>query len=205
MPGGFANALKGDPRPQVPSRLCVLSTWNSAVTPATELYPATIKAKLWVSGERAVTVRDHHGIAIALPKQPWPGRRLSQTREHHKSVPKGNQQTRPGGIREHLKAYPSPSQAGFANTLKRAHGPCQRARKRHEKHPASQGRKFLFKSLIANQPNLRSRRPGAPGWFCLAPVHGRLANTLKLARQHPKPCPTGSLDIARRLHERLKP
>ena len=47
-------------------------TWTSSVTPATEIYPATVKAKLWVSGERAVTVRDEHGNAVAMPKQPWP-------------------------------------------------------------------------------------------------------------------------------------
>ena len=46
--------------------------WTSSMTPATEIYPASVKAKLWVSGERAVTVRDQHGNPIAMPKQPWP-------------------------------------------------------------------------------------------------------------------------------------
>ena len=46
--------------------------WISCITPATELYPATVKAELWVSGERAVTVRDEQGNAVAMPKQPWP-------------------------------------------------------------------------------------------------------------------------------------
>ena len=56
-------------------------TWNSAITQATELYPATVKAKLWVSGERAVTVRDQNGVAIAMPKQPRPRPRANAVLE----------------------------------------------------------------------------------------------------------------------------
>lgn len=56
-------------------------TWNTAITEATELYPATIKAKLWVTGERAVTVRDQRGVAIAMPKQPWPRPRANAVLE----------------------------------------------------------------------------------------------------------------------------
>ena len=56
-------------------------TWTSAMTPATEVYPASVKAKLWVTGERAVVVRDQHGNAIALPKQPWPRPRANAVLE----------------------------------------------------------------------------------------------------------------------------
>ena len=47
-------------------------TWNSAITEATEQYPASIKAKLWTTGERAAIVRNERGEAIKLPTQPWP-------------------------------------------------------------------------------------------------------------------------------------
>jgi hypothetical protein len=47
-------------------------TWNPAITEATEFHPASIKAKIWTTGERAATVRDEHGKAITLPGQPWP-------------------------------------------------------------------------------------------------------------------------------------
>ena len=47
-------------------------TWNSAITEATEFHPASIKAKIWTTGERAATVRNERGEAITLPGQPWP-------------------------------------------------------------------------------------------------------------------------------------
>ena len=47
-------------------------SWVSSINPATELYPATVKAKLWVTGDRAVSVRNEHGEAIPMPTQPWP-------------------------------------------------------------------------------------------------------------------------------------
>ena len=47
-------------------------SWTSSITPATEIYPATVKAQLWVTGDRAVTVRDQLGNAIPMPSRPWP-------------------------------------------------------------------------------------------------------------------------------------
>ena len=47
-------------------------TWNSAITEATDLYPKTLKFKIWVTGERAASVRNEAGDAITIPPQPWP-------------------------------------------------------------------------------------------------------------------------------------
>ena len=46
--------------------------WNSAITEATDLHPASIKAKIWTTGERAATVRNESGEPITLPTQAWP-------------------------------------------------------------------------------------------------------------------------------------
>jgi hypothetical protein len=46
--------------------------WNSAITEATELYPASNKAKIWVTGERAAHIRDESGRLTPMPGQPWP-------------------------------------------------------------------------------------------------------------------------------------
>ena len=46
--------------------------WNSAITEATELHLASIKAKIWVTGERAAHIRDEGGQLIPMPGQPWP-------------------------------------------------------------------------------------------------------------------------------------
>ena len=56
-------------------------SWVSSITPATEIYPATVKAKLWVTGDRAVSVRTEHGEAIPMPSQPWPRPRANALRE----------------------------------------------------------------------------------------------------------------------------
>ena len=45
-------------------------TWQSAVAEAGSAYPASIKAKVWVNGERACAVRDDDGSAIPMPGQP---------------------------------------------------------------------------------------------------------------------------------------
>ena len=47
-------------------------TWVSSIAEATELYPASVKAKVWVTGERAALIRDENGDAILMPSQPWP-------------------------------------------------------------------------------------------------------------------------------------
>ena len=47
-------------------------TWNSAITEARGSYPASLKCKIWVRGERSATVRNEAGEAIPTPTQPWP-------------------------------------------------------------------------------------------------------------------------------------
>jgi len=45
--------------------------WNSAITEEREAYPASRKAKIWVSGERAANIRNQNGEQITMPGQPW--------------------------------------------------------------------------------------------------------------------------------------
>ena len=47
-------------------------TWNSAITEGKGPYPATLKCRIWVTGERSATVRNEAGEAIPMPTQPWP-------------------------------------------------------------------------------------------------------------------------------------
>ena len=47
-------------------------TWVSSITEATELYPASVKAKIRVTGGRAALIRDKNGEPIRTPGQPWP-------------------------------------------------------------------------------------------------------------------------------------
>ena len=46
--------------------------WNSAINEGTEMYPASLKANIWVSGERAASIRNQNGEPISMPGQPWP-------------------------------------------------------------------------------------------------------------------------------------
>ena len=39
---------------------------------ATGQYRGALKAKIWITGDKACIVRDESGKAIALPGQPWP-------------------------------------------------------------------------------------------------------------------------------------
>ena len=54
---------------------------DSAITEATELYPASVKAKIFVTGERAAIVRGEGGEPIKLPSQPWPRPRANALME----------------------------------------------------------------------------------------------------------------------------
>ena len=45
--------------------------WNSAITEETATYPASLKAKIWVTGERAAAIRNQNGEQVSMPGQPW--------------------------------------------------------------------------------------------------------------------------------------
>ena len=47
------------------------SGWNSCVADPTAKFSGSLKAKIFVTGEKACIVRDEDGKVIAMPGQPW--------------------------------------------------------------------------------------------------------------------------------------
>ena len=60
-------AFEGRVRELVPWK----DTWSSCIAEAKDRYSGSLKAKIFVSGEKACTVRDEAGELIPMPGQPW--------------------------------------------------------------------------------------------------------------------------------------